>query len=460
MKGLAGQPDPRLGAMRSDLAQSPWPPVLDTRNAVLAAMVAQLDRTQWLDAATIAAHQWRQLAITAEFHARHCPAFARRIAAAGLTAQQIATPDGLRRLPPLTRRDVQDDPNPVDPAALPDKHGPVAYANTSGSTGEPVKVNRTAVNRLHWYAMTARFHLWAESDLSRRLAVLRANMPRYGHLPDWGAPTNLLWDTGPSLIADVEADIDVQFDTLAAFRPDSVLMYPTNLVAMLEAAGGDDRLSSVSRWRTMGETLDADVRERIATLSDADIVDNYSSEECGYIALQCPDHPDNYHLCAETLLVEVVDAAGQPVAEGEAGEVLVTDLHNLAAPMIRYAIGDHAVAGGPCPCGRGLPTIRRILGRTRNMIVKPDGTRHWPLTGYKQFRAIAPVRQYQFRQHALDAVEVRLVTERALTVAEEAALSEHIRAKLRHPFAISFTYFDGRLPLGRNGKFEEFVSLL
>ena len=250
-------------------------------------------------------------------------------------------------------------------------------------------------------------------------------------------------------------------DKIAAFAPDSVLVYPSNLAALVGRM--EDRgiaLPSVSHWRTLGETLTPDTRERVALASDAPITDCYSSEELGYVAMQWPDVPGHYHICSETLIVELVDDAGRAVPPGEVGRVLVTDLHNLSAPMIRYAIGDHAVAGPPCRCGRGLPTLTRIMGRTRNMIVKPDGCRHWPLTGYKQFRDIAPIRQYQFRQHAIDRIEVRLVTERPLTKDEESALIAHLHWKLRHPFHIDLVYFEGRLPLGKNGKFEEFVSLL
>ncbi len=93
------------------------------------------------------------------------------------------------------------------------------------------------------------------------------------------------------------------------------------------------------------------------------------------------------------------------------------------------------------------------------MMVKPDGTRHWPLTGYKKFREIAPVAQYQFRQHSPERIEVRLVVERPLTAPEEAALLEEIIRKLRHPFTLDLVYFQGRLPLGGNGKFEEFMRL-
>lgn len=225
-------------------------------------------------------------------------------------------------------------------------------------------------------------------------------------------------------------------------------------------AASETELPSVRRWRTVGETVTDSFRERLAEAGSAPVVDCYSTEEFGYVALQCPDVPENYHIMAETLIVEIIDDDGQPAGIGENGRVVVTDLHNFAMPLIRYATGDHATAGGPCACGRGLPTLRRVLGRTRNMIVKPDGTRHWPLTGFRQFREIAPIRQYQFRQHSLHRMEVRLVTERALTGAEEAMLKAHLHEKLRHGFEIEFVYFEGRLPTGKNGKFEEFMSLI
>ncbi len=461
MKGLRGLPDSRLSAMISNTPLSDWPPVSDDKHAVLASMAWQFDRSQWLPTEEIARRQYRQLGVTAAFHAQHCPAFAERLSAAGLTASDIATPEGLVRLPELSRPMVQSGMHRVADEALPKMHRPTGMVNTSGSTGEPVRVHRTALNRLHWLGLSIRFHLWAEPDLTARFVAIRANLSKHGPMPDWSAPMNLLWRTGPMLLIDIETDIDRQLDLLADFGGETVLIYPSNLVALTERmAARDIALPSVRRWRVMGETVTTDTRERLAVAQRAPIIDCYSSEELGYIALQCPDVPENYHLCSETLLVELVDDAGQPVPQGEVGRVLVSDLHNLAAPMIRYAVGDHAVAGGPCPCGRGLPTLTRIMGRTRNMIVKPDGSRHWPLTGYKQMRDIAPIVQYQFRQHEVDRIEVRLVTERPLTVDEEAALIAHFHWKLRHPYRIDLLYFDGRLPLGKNGKFEEFLSLL
>ncbi|HUJ02435.1 MAG TPA: hypothetical protein VLW75_02275, partial [Rhizomicrobium sp.] len=124
---------------------------------------------------------------------------------------------------------------------------------------------------------------------------------------------------------------------------------------------------------------------------------------------------------------------------------------------IRYDIGDWAEAGGTCACGRGLPALSRIFGRERNLILMPDGTRHWPLVGFDRFREIAPVRQYQFIQNDRQNIEVRLVTERPLDAREEEALSAHMQKALGHPFALRFIYFEGAIPAGANGKFEEFI---
>jgi phenylacetate-CoA ligase len=163
---------------------------------------------------------------------------------------------------------------------------------------------------------------------------------------------------------------------------------------------------------------------------------------------------------AEALLLEVVDGEGHPVGEGEVGRVLVTDLQNFATPLVRYEIGDHAEVGPACPCGRGLPTLRRILGRTRNMVVRPDGSTYWPITGFKKFRDLAPIVQYQLVQESLTEIEIRLVAEASLTAEQERALGAHVADFLGYPFATRFTYYEGRIPTGANGKFEEFKSLV
>jgi phenylacetate-CoA ligase len=99
-----------------------------------------------------------------------------------------------------------------------------------------------------------------------------------------------------------------------------------------------------------------------------------------------------------------------------------------------------------------------VLGRERNLILMPDGSRHWPLVGFARFRDVAPVTQYQMIQTSRDEIEVRLVTETPLDENQVNALSNVIRGALGHPFALRFVYFEGRIPAGPRGKFEEFVS--
>ena len=98
---------------------------------------------------------------------------------------------------------------------------------------------------------------------------------------------------------------------------------------------------------------------------------------------------------------------------------------------------------------RAADAPKRILGRERNLIVMPDGTRHWPLVGFSRFREIAPIRQYQFIQHDRERIEVNLVSDAPLSPAQEAELRAVIQGALGHPFAVEFTYFADRIPRGR-----------
>jgi phenylacetate-CoA ligase len=159
---------------------------------------------------------------------------------------------------------------------------------------------------------------------------------------------------------------------------------------------------------------------------------------------------------SESLVVEILDPQGRACAPGTVGRVVVSTLHNFAMPLLRYDIGDYAEAGAPCPCGRGLPTLARILGRQRNMLVLPNGERRWPLSGFRKYREIAPIRQYQIVQHAPAELEARFVAERALSAGEEQRLGAAIREAMGYPFEIAFTRLESFPP----GKFEDFISLI
>ena len=125
--------------------------------------------------------------------------------------------------------------------------------------------------------------------------------------------------------------------------------------------------------------------------------------------------------------------------------------------MIRYFSGDHAELGEPCACGRGLPVLKRVLGRTRNMLRLPSGETMWPLFGPERFVELADIVQFQIVQKSLQSLEVRLVARRPVTAEEETVMRSHINGKFGHNFDIIFCYVP-EIARGPGGKYEEFKS--
>jgi phenylacetate-CoA ligase len=114
----------------------------------------------------------------------------------------------------------------------------------------------------------------------------------------------------------------------------------------------------------------------------------------------------------ENLLVEIVDEAGGPTPSGEEGDIVITDLFNVAMPFVRYAIGDRARAGfGSCPCGRGLPLMHEVAGRQMDILVTTDGRRLPGAFFPHLLKDYAAVRQFQVVQRDRDLVELKLVVD-------------------------------------------------
>jgi phenylacetate-CoA ligase len=184
----------------------------------------------------------------------------------------------------------------------------------------------------------------------------------------------------------------------------------------------------------------------------------YTCEEVGYLALQCPDQAC-YHVQSEHVILEVLDADGKACAPGEVGRVVVTDLHNFATPFIRYELGDFAEAAAPCPCGRGLPAISRIMGRTRGRLTLPDGSKIFPRLGERKLSSIPGihVRQFKVIQRSTETIELQIACDHPLDAKGQAVVAAGLTASLGHSFQVVFSFPERILP-GPNGKFETFVS--
>ena len=304
--------------------------------------------------------------------------------------------------------------------------------------------------------MTLREHLWHQRNFAGKLAVIRVNVKNGNH-ENWGVPVAAIFETGPSAVLDIGTDLDAQLTWLQEQNPDYLLSYPSNVLALAKACISKGiRLENLREIRTLSEAHNPELRAVCREAWGVPVTDIYSANEVGYIAFQCPEH-EHFHIQSETLFVEVLNAQGEACQPGEIGRVVITTLHNYAMPLIRYEIMDYAEVGEACPCGRGLPVIKRVLGRQRNLITLPDGRQHWPSMGYGKWFGVAPIEQIQLVQKNLQQIEARLVMPRPLTPDEQAQMIPILQKSLGYAFQISFSYHD-EIPRSASGKFEDFIS--
>ncbi len=427
----------------------------NSKNAVILALQFQFEQSQWWSPEALLEQQMRQTENLVAHLSRNVPFCAGRFEAiSGLQRGNMTMAD-FRRIPLLKRADIQDAGAAMYSRKLPPQHGPATEITTSGSTGQPVTVKFTMMTHLISQAINLRYHDWHRRDFTGKMAALvQVKTPS-------GTSRSKRWvqgyASGPVHSFDISRPLEQQMAWLEKQDPDYLVTYPTNLQAILrrceESGFRPPRLRSVS---TMSEVLEPEVRALCERVWQVPLSDAYSAREAGCIALQCPDHP-HYHVQSESVLVEILDDDGNPCSPGETGRVVVTDLHNFATALVRYECGDYAEVGEPCPCGRGLPVLNRIMGRTRNMLVLPSGDQIWPRLGFPRFPDIAPIRQAQVIQKSVDTLEARLVTARPLVADEERRLGDMIRDYLGFPVNVVFSYHD-EIPRSASGKYEEFLS--
>lgn len=431
-----------------------WLPIVSSSlTEKLEELVIYLDKTQWLSPDEIMKRQMTQFLSLLQHATYHSDYY----------RSQYKNVIDFKSCPILTRRILLEYGSKIM-AHYPSVHGMPSKITTSGSTGQPVEVYRTELNQLIWFALTMRDHLWHKRDFSQTLCAVKANSSIHDDNEKakeigWGPPASLLYGTGPAYSLPLSADIDSQVKWLIKRNPGYLLTYPTNLAALLSNIKNNNIvIPNLKEIRTVGETVSQNLRDECQSMN-LKLTDIYSSQEVGIIAIECPDS-GLYHIQSENLIVEILREDGAQCLQGETGRVVVTDLHNFATPLIRYDIKDYATVGPECPCGRTLPTLSRILGRERNMVKLPDGTKHWPIIGLHHFYQVGTIKQYQFIQNDLYNIEMKLVVQGGkLDYDKEAWLTNIIQEALGYPFNISFKYFEKEIQ-AKNGKYEEFVSML
>lgn len=450
-------------AIKSVIEGACWPALASPKAATVLAVLAQLEETQWLTEQEIREQQYKQLSLLLHHAQKTVPFYHKDYFELQLPAQ--LNDDFFHTLPILTRQKIQDAGKQLYSQAIPGTHGKVQIVKSSGSTGKPVVLLGTQITRLYWDVLTMRDHLWQQRNLTGKLAIIRSLYNNKGYFPDdvvlkgWGCIAGEITATGETRLLNILSPIEKQKIWLKEFQPETLLTFPSGVNELFcNNKSFASELSSLQEIRTVSEMLLPETRQFCQQQLHLKVVDTYSTNELGYIALQCPEN-EHYHIQSENILVEILNDDNQPCQPGEIGRIIITALHNYASPLIRYEIGDYAEVGEPCSCGRGLPVIKQIYGRYRNWMTYPDGKKQYPGFGFMASIDIDAIVQYQIIQTSAQDLTIKLVVSRALTENETNYVRQRIHQVLGYPFTITIDYVDS-VRNGATGKYEAFISLI
>ena len=310
---------------------------------------------------------------------------------------------------------------------------------------------------MYLHARTLHGHLWNKRDCKGESVTVKAISSKAKQPVKRYMSWALGHETGPAIELDVTLPIDCIFDMLIKINPEYLHVHPTTLRGLIKLSNKSSiTLKALREVRTMGEVVDSELRESCSKEWNVPIVDMYSTEEFNTITHQCPDH-EHGHIQSDNVFVEILNDDNEPCKPGEVGRVVVTSLTNYATPLIRCDLADYAEVGDLCPCGRGLPVLKSILGRSRNMVTLPTGQQFLPVFGVGSALADLPIIQHRLVQTTLNDIEVRLVVERELDEDERSQIQDFFSYNFNHPFNFPIVYVD-ELPRGANGKYEFFIS--
>lgn len=274
---------------------------------------------------------------------------------------------------PVTKAMLRDSPEAFVSSEAPGRH---ERKTTSGSTGHPLTVlkNRDALARER--AATWRAYGWAGIQVAAPQGFLWG-MPHSSsgrlraRLLDFLANRRRL-----SMFGVNDADFARFHDQLMSFRPDYLYGYVSALTEFMRFLGDTGRQlpPSVRCLVTTSEVLDATSRDLLERSSGLRVFNEYGCGEVGSIAHECEQ--GQLHVMGDNLVLECVPAPDLP--DG-LGELVVTDLHNIAMPLLRYRLGDLGrISGAPCSCGRPYPVMETIVGRAYDTIVGISGRKYHP----------------------------------------------------------------------------------
>jgi phenylacetate-CoA ligase len=383
-----------------------------------------------------------------------------RFEALGLGPESIKSILDIEKLPFISKDDIRENLETGLVSSRIDRKK-MLRINTSGSTGQPFTIYAdrnqlevrfaSTLRSLEWTGWRfgdAQARLWHQTLGMSRSQIIRERVDAW-FMKRLFIPA---FELSPKNIEDFVSKIRAHNPVLIDGYAESL-----NFLAMYLSSGKTAGFSPMAIMSS-AQALPTQTREIIEKGFGTKVFDKYGSREFSGIAYECCEHA-NHHVIDECYIVELL-VEGRPALPGEVGEIVITDLFNLATPMIRYRIGDLATAVDnevPCPCGRPHSQIGQIEGRTQAIVHCSDGT--W-LPGtffahfFKDFEKI--IRFFQIEQHDKGQFTLKIVKNDGFVQSELDELILKLR-KYVGDTTVKIEFVD-EIPLVRTGKRSPVVS--
>jgi phenylacetate-coenzyme A ligase PaaK-like adenylate-forming protein len=419
----------------------------------------QLERSQWFPLDAIRWEQRDALVRLLRHAERTCPYYRELWAPLGLQARQVESVADLQNWPVTSRDDI----NEHRAAMCSQDAGPLRSKSTGGSSAVPLHffMNDDSVHRrmAAWHRGygwagagpgTSQWYFWG-IPLGDR--PLRASIKDRLYHRIYNRRVINSFDYSDERVPALAAQ-------LRASAPDVIVAYVNPLYEFARALDERDIKPYSPRAILVGaEKLHAFQRVLISRVFRAPVFETYGSREFMLIGAECEQH-SGFHTMAEHLIVEVVDAAGRPCAEGVEGNILVTDLFNYGMPFIRYRIGDRGrMSSAPCACGRSLPRLTAVSGRKLDVI----RTRDRKMVPGEFFRHLLKdfpaIRRFQVVQRTLDGIDIAVMATGAWNAEAHGKLTALIQRTLGTSCAVNIRQVDD-IPLTAAGQHRVVVSEL
>lgn len=413
-------------------------------------------KTQWLPEEQIRQIQWKKINSLLNHAYHNVPYYQRIFDSNGMKPDDVKCIDDFRKIPILTKDIIRT--NSKDMVSKKKKIFQAHRKATSGSTG----------NTLTFYM-----------DRKSRSAQW-ATMYRQWNVGGWNPGDRIVFLGGSSIYPSVHALMMWFYVKLNNWLPLSAFdMSDENMGKWLEkirrsgakfmhavaasayilakyAENNDIKGIRFNAVFTSADPLLPNYRETIQRVFSCDVFDLYGANDGGGFAFECEEH-NGLHCVSEKALIEVLKEDGSAAGEGESGEIVSTDLLNYTMPFIRYKVGDIAtVELNPCKCGRGLPLLKNIRGRSNDFVTTKGGLKvHWGYFAYL-FREIDWISQFYVVQEDKYTLSIYLKPDMQPSKDKIAWIRNTIEKKFCGTnINIRFT---GNIPIAASGKFKHIIN--